>query len=278
MKFLMPLLWVGYIGMGVVQWLATYSFFRNYWDWHWIFAFPAAMAAAYTPLLGSVCGTISAIRVWHWEWWQAVLLFFWFPVLYITIMGTIFFFDWIQRKTTTKTAASNYRKSDPQVLDVGSIPLSDDTDEEEDDDDDDDPTHYDLEVLRRRVDNLFDRIATRQEKESIDESKISVRDESFVEYNADGSTKLFGHRDIIDYTKHDMDIVGQKNKTLQMFPYLAKQLGLNKFPRLYQEVEEELVTINYDMKRYSHGEFNPPDLIICGVISDIIDKELDDWS
>ena len=144
-------------------------------------------------------------------------------------------------------------------------------------DEDDEPDEDDLERLRQRVDNLFERIVARQEEEESDESKISVRDEQFAEFNPDGSIRLLGHGNVIDYTKHDMDVEGQRKKTLQMLPSLAARLGLNKYPRLYQDVEDVLESTDYDEHRYSHGEFNPPDLIICSVLFEIIEEEMDSF-
>lgn len=66
-----------YLGIGLVQLVAIYSFFHDYWGWYWIFAAPAAFALGYLPIIGSICGFIAAHDIWDWEWWQALLLFCW---------------------------------------------------------------------------------------------------------------------------------------------------------------------------------------------------------
>lgn len=84
---LAPLLWLGYIAMGIVQFMATYAFFRGHWDWGFLMAGLASFFLAYFPLVGSICGMIGAMYVWHWAWWQAGLLFSWWPVLYVSMVG-----------------------------------------------------------------------------------------------------------------------------------------------------------------------------------------------
>ena len=71
----------GFWGMGFVQMFATYDFFRFYWHWGWVGSALATGAVAYIPLLGSVSGLYGAIYVWDWPWWQAGVLFFWWPCL-----------------------------------------------------------------------------------------------------------------------------------------------------------------------------------------------------
>lgn len=69
-----------YMGVGLVQLAAVYSFFYDSWGWYWIFAAPAAFVVGYLPIIGSICGILAAHDIWHWPWWKAVLLFCW-PVL-----------------------------------------------------------------------------------------------------------------------------------------------------------------------------------------------------
>ena len=51
---------------GLVDWLGFY----------WLVAAPVAATLGYIPFVGSVLGMAGAMKVWHWEWWQAGLLFF----------------------------------------------------------------------------------------------------------------------------------------------------------------------------------------------------------
>lgn len=73
------LLAIGFFVMSVVQFFALYAYVRDYWDWHWLLATPISMFLAGMPIVGSICGCLGAIKVWGWEWWQAGLLFFWWP-------------------------------------------------------------------------------------------------------------------------------------------------------------------------------------------------------
>lgn len=69
-----------FLGVGLVQLAAIYSFLSYGWGWYAIFAGPVALALGYCPIIGSICGILAAHDIWHWPWWQAVLLFCW-PVV-----------------------------------------------------------------------------------------------------------------------------------------------------------------------------------------------------
>ncbi len=75
----------GYIVMGFVQFAAIWSLFSGHWGWHWLPAGMFALFLSYIPLIGSICGLAGAIMVWEWPWWLALLLFFWWPVLFLTL-------------------------------------------------------------------------------------------------------------------------------------------------------------------------------------------------
>jgi len=80
-----PIVSIGFVVMGLVQLYAVCSFFIGYWGWHLLLAVPVSLFLAYIPLIGSICGYIGAVKVWGWALWQALLLFFWWPVLVITM-------------------------------------------------------------------------------------------------------------------------------------------------------------------------------------------------
>lgn len=73
--------WVAFFALGVFQFFAIYDFFHKAWQWPLLLALLAGTVIAYVPVLGSLCGMFAAVNVWGWEWWQAVLLFFW-PALF----------------------------------------------------------------------------------------------------------------------------------------------------------------------------------------------------
>lgn len=92
MKFtLSTFLSIGFFLMGAVQLFATWDFLTGYWGWPSFFAGIAGFILAGIPLVGSVCGFIGALKVWHWEWWQAGLLFFWWPALALLSGAAEFF-------------------------------------------------------------------------------------------------------------------------------------------------------------------------------------------
>ena len=76
---------LSFYGLGLVQIFATYDFFRHYWDWNWFGSFIAAMFVGYTPILGSVSGVMAATKVWGWDLWAALLLFFYPYAIYMVI-------------------------------------------------------------------------------------------------------------------------------------------------------------------------------------------------
>lgn len=84
----MLLCWGGFMAMGLVQLASIYAFFSDHWGWSFILAGAASFVLAYIPLVGSICGCIGAVKAWGWGWWQAGLLFFWWPVL-VTVMSVV---------------------------------------------------------------------------------------------------------------------------------------------------------------------------------------------
>lgn len=83
---------MSYYALGLVQIFATYNFFKYYWEWNGVVSFFAAMFTGYMPILGSIAGVMGATKVWGWELWAAMLLFF-FPfaiwLLVIILGGTV---------------------------------------------------------------------------------------------------------------------------------------------------------------------------------------------
>lgn len=92
---------LSFYGLGFVQIFATYDFFRHYWEWNWFISVIGAMFIGYMPVVGSIAGVVAATKVWGWELWAAVLLFFYPIVLWIVIMilgGTVTLFQSITKK------------------------------------------------------------------------------------------------------------------------------------------------------------------------------------
>jgi hypothetical protein len=83
---------VGYALMGLIQLVAIYDFLHGYWGWMSILSLAAAVILGYFPLVGSICGMIGAMHVWHFPLWQAGLFFFWHPILSVLCLTLIEFF------------------------------------------------------------------------------------------------------------------------------------------------------------------------------------------
>jgi hypothetical protein len=79
---------VSYLVIGLVQFVAIYSFFKDYWGWWLIPSGLAAFFISYIPLLGSVAGVIAAIKVWEWSLLSSLLLFF-FPIVIMLVVGVL---------------------------------------------------------------------------------------------------------------------------------------------------------------------------------------------
>jgi hypothetical protein len=65
-----------FLVLGLFQLAAIQAGLSDWRGLHWTIAVPLSVSLAYCPLVGTVLGFIGAINVWHWEWWQAALLFF----------------------------------------------------------------------------------------------------------------------------------------------------------------------------------------------------------
>ncbi len=109
-----------FMGVGLVQLAAIYSFLSDIWGWYGIFAGAVALALSYIPIIGSICGILAAHDIWHWPWWQAVLLFCWPAVAFL---GSILlnlpspFGKKPQRPVTAP------KESPAQTIDIGPAPV-----------------------------------------------------------------------------------------------------------------------------------------------------------
>jgi len=90
--------WI-YVGMGLLQFLATLHGIQHWWGLHWLISIPAAFIAAYIPLLGSIAGMVGATGVWGWSWPAAILLFFWPYALYLVLLVLLVGSDLLNKST-----------------------------------------------------------------------------------------------------------------------------------------------------------------------------------
>ena len=81
-------LYLGYLALGLFQFLAIVAGFKI---WLGISAFFAAIISlflAYTPILGTGVGMYGAVSAWNWSWLQAGALFFG-PFIAIVLIAAI---------------------------------------------------------------------------------------------------------------------------------------------------------------------------------------------
>ena len=71
-----------YFAMGVIQLTAAYGFLYDHWGWPFIFASAVSIVFSFVPVVGSLLGFAGAVLHWGWDWTGALLLFFWWPVVY----------------------------------------------------------------------------------------------------------------------------------------------------------------------------------------------------
>lgn len=78
------LFYLGFLGVGLVQWAAIFDFFHEGWGWWYIPSLLIAGFVAYIPLIGSVLGFYAAYDIWEWSAFWSFLLFFW-PLVLMTV-------------------------------------------------------------------------------------------------------------------------------------------------------------------------------------------------
>jgi hypothetical protein len=68
-----------------VQLAAVYAQVRSLWHLPGVLTFIISFVLSYVPILGSFLGFFGAKDVWGWEWWQAALLYFGMPLLFVVL-------------------------------------------------------------------------------------------------------------------------------------------------------------------------------------------------
>lgn len=82
------IVYIGFLILGIVQFLAIYAGFDVWLGLHWIIALPLAFILGQLPLVGTIVGMFGAVEAWHWSWVQAFLLFFG-PFIVLSILYMI---------------------------------------------------------------------------------------------------------------------------------------------------------------------------------------------
>jgi hypothetical protein len=70
-------LFIGYLGMGVVQFFATMDGVEYAAGIGGFFNVVISFVLAYIPFIGSITGVYGAVAVWDWNLFAALALFFW---------------------------------------------------------------------------------------------------------------------------------------------------------------------------------------------------------
>ncbi|CAK8741790.1 hypothetical protein SODG_005108 [Sodalis praecaptivus] len=70
---------------------------------HWLglnefFSFIIGIILTYIPVVGQVIGTMGAIKVWYWEWWQAIGLFWGSAIAAIALGGGQILIEWMKKR------------------------------------------------------------------------------------------------------------------------------------------------------------------------------------
>ncbi len=77
---------ISFFVLSIVQIFAIYDFFKYFLEWNALGSFFAAVFIGPIPIVGSLAGVISAIKLWHWQAVYAILLFFYPIALYLAIL------------------------------------------------------------------------------------------------------------------------------------------------------------------------------------------------
>ena len=80
--------YIGFVILGIAQFVAIYNGFEQWLGLHWIITLPLAFILGQLPLVGTVVGMFGAVEAWGWSWLQSFLLFFG-PFLLLSILYAI---------------------------------------------------------------------------------------------------------------------------------------------------------------------------------------------
>lgn len=87
-----------FFAISIIQIAAIIGAFHLWLGWNAVLSVILALVLTWFPLIGAVLGVLGAVHAWHWEWWQAILLFAW-PVVLMLFFGVGgFVFDKFARR------------------------------------------------------------------------------------------------------------------------------------------------------------------------------------
>lgn len=79
-----PIYWI----LNVIQIAAAIAGFHDWLGWNIVISIILALIIGWLPILGTIIGVMGAVEGWGWEYWQAILLFFW-PLVFVFFFGTL---------------------------------------------------------------------------------------------------------------------------------------------------------------------------------------------
>jgi hypothetical protein len=81
MKVYVPLVYIGYLALGVLQIAAVIGGIKYWLGVGSFFAFILAMFFGFVPIVGTALGVVGAHYSWGWSWLISLVLFFGFLVV-----------------------------------------------------------------------------------------------------------------------------------------------------------------------------------------------------
>lgn len=103
------ILGIAFLGMGIVQTLATIDGISVWLGWNGLLAGFLAFILGYFPVIGSICGVAGAHYAWGWGLLPSIALFFWYIPLAIVFFMVTSFRDFSEKR---KQAQENERLAD----------------------------------------------------------------------------------------------------------------------------------------------------------------------
>ena len=82
--------WVSaYFIMAVLITYGIYEWLTGSFDWHGLLAAPTALVLSIVPIVGSSLASIAAVKLWDWPIWLALLVFFWYYIPAVYLVGQL---------------------------------------------------------------------------------------------------------------------------------------------------------------------------------------------
>lgn len=89
--------------LAIIFWIASatflignFQFFYTYLDWWAIFAALPSLITSRIPIVGSVLATVTAVQIWKWDPFVAVLFNFWPYILILVMLITSLIMEYFQ--------------------------------------------------------------------------------------------------------------------------------------------------------------------------------------